>query len=155
MTKKQLLPLALVLSLALNVVFIGYGVSHGLRHGEKSRQHVMRERMEGLLTLVPPEIRTTLRQDLDAQSTTVSNNMKLIRNERRHIEKLVRAKDLTADELQQSFARLRELHSETQKIYQDAFSKAVAGMSVEQRTRTHDAIHERHKMLPIKKPVSE
>ncbi len=144
-----LLP-ALLISVALNLAVAGYFISHTLRAMEKTHDHVMHERMEGLVTLLPPESRESIRKELDAQSASIRTNMKLIRSERKHIQKIIRSENMDEKELEQAFQHMRELHSDTQRMFHEIFSRAVAKLSPEQRRSTSTAITARHPMSPSK-----
>lgn len=144
---------ALLISAALNLSVAGYFISHFIRSAERTHDTVMHERMEGLLTLLPQESRPMVRDDLNAQAAAIRHNLSLIRKERRHILKLIHSENLTMEELNLAFAKLRGLHGDTQRIYHEAFSKAVSKLPLEQRKNLDHNLKMRHHMAKKPKPT--
>lgn len=133
----------LMISVALNLAVAGYFISHDVR-ARMTHDRIMHARMEGMVGLLPEESRASIRKELDAKSGEIRHNMSAIHRERKKIRKMIQAETLDVEALDKEFEYLRTLHSQTQKIFQDTFSHAVAKLPPEKRRLTAAAIKERH-----------
>lgn len=138
-----LLPLFLV-SAALNIMFAGYHLGHSFFKMKPSHQHVMNARIEGLTSLLPSDSRAEMEDVLNKKNDTVKTKYKAMNAERHRIQKIIASRDVNKDDLHASFDHLRQLHADSQKIYQDAFTDAVAKLSYSDRRQINLKIKQRH-----------
>ena len=135
---------ALLASAALNIVFIGYCAGHSFFKRNPSHEHVMNARVEGLTTLLPQASRDEIETVLNKQNGAVKKKYRAMNAERHRIQKIIEARDVNVDDLHAAFDHLRQLHADSQKIYQDAFTDAVVKLPYPERRRINRRIKERH-----------
>ncbi len=142
----RLLSLVFVLSLGANVACLCFFAAIMLKNSHKSIEQQAEQRLESVLKLIPENSRPRVREEMQTNLDTVADNLKTIRTERRKIAGLLSAETVDDPAIRESFTRIRQLTSESQRIYQEAMVAAAAKLPQEDRRKMVDNLKKHRKI---------
>lgn len=137
---------ALLLSVALNLVFIG-GISYRVLDIGETRPRPLPPNIGWAIRDLNPERRDEIRNELGPPMSTTNNEIPLIRSEvaqaQQRVNELMTADNFSEENLSEAFLRLRDAESRYQQLSHQQTARLLSRMTHEERLAARQFIERR------------
>ena len=143
--RKVIIP-TLIISAALNLIFIG-GISYRVKNIEESMPRPFPPTMDWAIRDLSPERREEIRNEIGSTALTTTNEMGLLRSgvaqAQRRVNELMTSENYSEDNLNEAFQQLREAESNFQEISHQLTAQRFSRMTLEERIAARSFIERR------------
>jgi uncharacterized membrane protein len=131
---RRWITIALVISLAVNLLVLGLAAGAGWKNWHGGRRHAFSQGMERLLDKMPPERREPLQALFDRYKTEVRPMWRQVRDARRDVIESMRAEPYDENKVRESVAALHTRQAKARDEFTDVILQVMSKLSDEERS---------------------